>query len=54
MKRKALLANPSIGVFDYAEVRVMSMFVVHRRYVEFPARRHDQIKVWKIEIVVET
>ena len=29
MKRKALLTDPRVRVFDYAKVGVMSMFVVH-------------------------
>ena len=29
MKRKALLTDSRVWVFDYAEIRVMSMFVVH-------------------------
>jgi hypothetical protein len=29
MKRKALLTDSRVRVFDYAEIRVMSMFVVH-------------------------
>ena len=29
MKRKALLTESRVRVFDYAEIRVVSMFVVH-------------------------
>lgn len=45
MEGKTLLAEAGVEMLNYAEVGVVSVLVVHRSYMELPARNHDEIQV---------